>query len=159
MSQEVAGATEAQRRWVLDRDGHRCQRYHFDGIRWLRCNRRDHLQVHHVIARYWASVHLPPGFHVNGPYNLITLCEHCHIGSEDSAHPDTFEANQKYRAGNHNAYNEMNTKRRALTEKGIPYWNTVSDWSFNRILKRLNVSYLKRHPYPSNGVRGVTGRK
>jgi hypothetical protein len=45
---------------VLTRDGWACRR----------CNRRSHLQVHHIIKR--SKVRL------DVDWNLVTLCERCH---------------------------------------------------------------------------------
>jgi hypothetical protein len=73
-------------------------------------------------------------------------------------HADTYKALLAFGKGNKQAFDAMNKRRRELTEKGIPYWDTSHDWSFHRIMKRLNVDMLKRTPYPSSGVRGVTGR-
>ena len=50
----------ARRRFVLERDGHRC----------TRCGSSAHLHVHHINKRSESIDHTTP--------NLVTLCIHCH---------------------------------------------------------------------------------
>lgn len=155
--EEVVGFSPKQREWFLERDGHRCQHRHFNGFKWVQCQVTSGLQVHHIIPRGWARNHLPKTFPVNGANNGITLCEFHHVG-KGSVHHDTFLARQAYQEGNKNAYNEMSARRKELNEKGEPYWNTRWDWMFNRVVKKKNVSFLRKHPYPQNGKRGLNGR-
>lgn len=143
---KVPSFSRKVRESILQRDGYRCQFHTFNPKtgKWARCKRTEHLHVHHVIPRGWASRHLTPDFienELNTRSNLLTLCEEHHIGKNwdgDCVHPDTRTANEKYRAGNKDAYHEMMVKREELNNAGKPYWNTLFDWMFGRLLKRLN---------------------
>ncbi len=152
------GFTPSQRRWILARDNHMCQ-FHYVGEdgRWHRCGVTEGLQIHHVVPRGYASMHYPINFPLNGPNNGITLCSFHHIG-KGSVHPDTYEASLVYRSGDKQAYVKMMEERRSLNRRGIPYWNTMWDHMFHRILQKLNVAFLRNNPYPDSPKYGRTGR-
>lgn len=154
----VVGFTNAQREWFILRDGG-CQFHWFDlaKMRWVRCPSKTDLQVHHIVPRGWATMHLPVSFQLNGSHNGICLCKYHHVG-KGSVHPDTYEALLKYQAGNKNAYKQMMEARRLLNEQGTPYWCTKWDWMFSRIARKATAKFVKTHPYPINGNRGNTGR-
>lgn len=155
--EKAKGFSDAQRRWFLARD-QRCQfHYVLDG-HWVRCNNTEHLEIHHIVPRGYASRHYPEDFPLNGAYNGIVLCKLHHTMSPTGVHPDTFKAHNDYVNGNKNAYNEMVQKRYELNKKGIPYWNTQYDLQFVRIVEKANVSFLRTHPYPDKGKYGKTGR-
>lgn len=154
----VVGFTDLQRKWFLERDGHRCQFRYFNGISWVQCKNTSGLQVHHIVPRGWSSLHLPANFQLNGSMNGITLCCEHHVG-KNGVHPDTFQANAKYRKGNKGAYEEMMSERKTLNKRGEPYWNTKWDWQFARICRKNTLRFIRAHPYPDNGNRGNTGRK
>lgn len=154
--EKVQGFSEIQRQWFLLRDG-QCQFHYVLNGKWVRCPIKAKLQIHHVIPRGWANMHYPKDFPLNGASNGIALCEHHHIG-KGSVHPDTYEAWCAYHMGNKNAYHEMMEKRYELNSKGIPYWDTQWDFMFARIIQKLNVSFLRTHPYPHSGKYGNTGR-
>lgn len=156
MKDEVVGFTQKQRQWFLERD-QKCQMFFYRNGKWEQCPTKSNLQVHHVIPRGWASLHLPKSFPVNGSQNGICLCRSCHVGIS-GVHPDTYQALQEYRGGNKLAYVEMRTKRKALNGQGIPYWNTNFDWLFQRRIKKLNLKMLNVRPYPTNSRRGNNGR-
>lgn len=156
--EEVVGFSPKQREWFLERDGHRCQHRHFNGLKWVQCPVTTGLQVHHIIPRGWAIMHLPPSFPINGANNGITLCAFHHVG-KSSVHNDTFVAQEAYRQGDKEAYSKMRQRRKELNLQGVPYWNPQWDWMFNRIVKKLNVSFLRKNPYPQNGKRGLNGRQ
>lgn len=144
--------TQKQREYILKRDGYRCQFHTFDGKHWVRCTHTEHLQVHHIIPRGWAYKHLPREFvetELNNRGNLITLCDGHHVGTHwdgECVHPDTREALAKYHRGNKQAYHEMSSERAKLNEKGVPYWNTLWDWMFQRIIKRMNAKFTEEYP-------------
>lgn len=159
--------TAEQREWILARDGHRCQFHTFDRKKgkWIRCPRTDHLQVHHIIPRSWASKHFPPEFiakELNGPYNLITLCASHHVGTNSNGeciHPDTREALKQYRSGDKTAYLKMRQFRDEKTNIGLPYWHTLWDWLLNRIAKKTTGKMTTPYPEPKrNGSRNGNGR-
>lgn len=154
---EIVGFTQNQRKWFLDRDEHRCQFHSFNGIKWVRCKHTNNLQVHHIVPRGWAGMHLPHNFQLNGSMNGITLCEEHHVG-KFSVHPDTFVARVKYNSGNKNAYREMMDERKAKNLKGTPYWDTRWDWMFNRVARKATLKFARVRPYPVNGNRSNTGR-
>lgn len=64
--QERPALPPALRRWVLGRDGYRCQA--------PGCGRRENLEVHHVANRMDPD----PAGGRNHPANLVTVCALCH---------------------------------------------------------------------------------
>ena len=163
MSEEVVGFSERQRSWFLLRDGGRCAFYiPFLGF-WRRCRNTRDLQIHHVVARGYAKRHYPTDFPVNGANQGVSLCKSHHCGYLADGdyrfvvHPDVEEARLDF-ATNKNSYKEMRDKRRILNESGIPYWETRWDFMFQRYIQKHNIQFLRDHPYPDNGTRGVTGR-
>lgn len=165
--EEVVGFTQNQRNWLLARDGQRCLFYVFVKGIWQRCKNTQHLQAHHILPRGWALLHLPKDFEVNSSANGIILCRENHIGyrmnGEDAIyviHRDTELARVNY-STDKSSFAKMKTNRKALNERGIPYWETRWDWMFNRLAKRNNLLYAGKFPndlYPMNGRRGNTGR-
>lgn len=164
--EEVVGFTQNQRNWFLSRSAisnkgvPRCEAYHFNifKMKWERCSATRNLQVHHIVPRGWARKHMPKSFMLNGSMNGIVLCgDSCHCG-KNGVHPDTYEALQKYRKGNKNAFKEMMDERRIKNNKGIPYWNTRWDMQFARICRKATLKFIRANPYPANGNRGNTGR-
>jgi len=166
----VVGFTQNQRAWFLRRDGNRCQ-FHFRvaGV-WVRCKNTDHLQIHHIVPRGWAAKHFPHKFPINGPMNGIALCKMHHVGygvdPEDKyetqfvVHPDIEVARRRYVKGQDpNSYEEMQDVRRELNEGGLPYWNTMWDWMFNRIANLQTLRFARKEEYPENRRRGRTGRE
>jgi len=117
--EEVVGFTQAQRQWILARDGNQCQFYSFNGFKWVRCKAVVSLQVHHIIARGWSKYHMPDNFQLNGSMNGISLCVMHHVG-KNGVHPDTYAANVAYHKGDKQAYEKMMAKRKALNLQGIP---------------------------------------
>lgn len=167
---KVVGATAKQRSWVLARDNGRCQFRIYNNGRWTPCTMKyKALHVHHIVPRGWYAYHF--GFNkawddphnVNGPFNLITLCDLHHvgynqpIGYEHCVHPDNIIALQSYRKGDKDAYKKMLEKRKVLTEKGIPYWITGWDWAFKRIVDNITPAFLYKHPFPNNRNCGTQG--
>lgn len=155
--QEVVGFTDNQRKWFHQRDGGRCQFRWFNGLRWVQCSERVHLEVHHRIPRGWAMMHMPKNFSLNGSMNGIVLCQNHHRGQK-SVHPDTFLAQKKYNGGNKKAFDEMMQERAKLNQRGQPYWVTRWDWMFERVIRKNTLKFIRAHPYPVNGNRGNTGR-
>lgn len=157
MNDSVVGFTSKQREWFLSMFGHRCQFRWYDGKKWVQCTEVTRLQIHHIIPRGWAKLHMPRNFQLNGSMNGIALCENHHVG-RNGVHPDTFTAKMKHRSGNRGAFDEMMEARRKLNLQGIPYWNTRWDMQFSRITRKAVLRYIRAHPYPANGNRGNTGR-
>lgn len=157
---KVTGFTKKQRNWFLERDQWQCMFHEYSNRKgkWLRCRHVKWLQVHHIIPRGWAAMHLPPDFPINGSTNGIVLCSQHHVGNA-SVHPDTWEAKEKYRGGNKKAYTEMAEARAELNHTGKPYWNTVWDWMFTRLARKRTASFSKKKKYPENRNRGLTGRR
>lgn len=169
MGNKAIGFTKAQRLWFLERDGHQCMmvRVNSDG-KWHRCKNTEHLQVHHVIPRGWASMHYPKRFKINGPGNGITLCRQCHVGYgltgielEQAVHPDTEQARIAYRKGDTDAYHKMMDRRRIMNHNGQPYWVTQYDASFLRLIAKANGRYFKQKgskTFPKHSKYGCNGR-
>ena len=146
---KVRGFTEKQRQWFLRRDGHRCMFWTMIDGKWVRCKNAKRLQVHHILPRGFCSMHFPKDFAVNGATNGITLCEMHHIGNAENdlyvVHPDTRTAHGKY-ADDRNSYRQMMEAREVRNRLGVPYWNTVFDWMFNRLAVKQTEMYRKSNP-------------
>lgn len=71
---KAIGFTPKQRQWALNRDGNQCSMFMYIDGKWVRCKNTQHLQVHHIVPRGYASKHYPKHFPLNGPNNCITLC-------------------------------------------------------------------------------------
>lgn len=165
MGKAAIGFTLPQKKWILERDGFRCQMRWVQNGKWVRCNNRFGLQVHHRVPRGWASAHYPSDYGINDCSNGITICSCHHIGegvdNENAPHVihrDNIHAKREYRKGNKRAYDEMIENRKNLTRRGIPYWNTEYDEMFARIIARENERFLKKKPYPKHRKYGVRGR-
>ncbi len=156
--EEVIGFTQNQRQWFLERDGHRCQFRWFNGLKWVQCGYTDGLEIHHILPRGWAKMHMPKNFQLNGSMNGITLCGHKHHCGAEGVHPDTFRARKEHREGDKEAFKKMMEARRKLNLAGQPYWVTKWDWMFVRIARKSTLKFIRSHPYPANGNRGNTGR-
>lgn len=161
----AVGFTDAQRRWFLERDGHRCQMHYVVNGKWVRCPNTARLQIHHRIPRGWASHLYPHDYPINGAGNGIALCEFHHIARgmtelqlSMAVHQDNFYAQIAYSKGNKNAFREMIDGRRRLMLKGQPYWHTRFDVMFERIIHRENARFIRGKPYPKHRKYGVRGR-
>lgn len=161
----VVGFTKNQRKWFLRRDGNQCMFHYKKGGRWIRCNGKRNLQAHHVIPRGWAGLNMPPDFALNSRENGIILCSQHHVnegGHLDSTfvvHTDNEQARREYQAGNTDAYHEMMAKRKALNERGVPYWNTAWDWLFRRLIDKANARHDPSDKFPENRNRTSNGRE
>jgi len=134
-----------QRRWVLRRDGNRCQHFSFLG-RWVQCTVRRDLHVHHILPQRHMTTHVR---HIDPhrPNNLITLCKFHHNG-KNGVHPDMHRALQNYRKGDKASFEDTMKGRNVLVQSGEIYWNTKFDWQYTRRAKKLTASYSKKYPYP-----------
>lgn len=158
------GFTDSQRRWILERDGYRCQFRMMQLGHWVRCRNTKDLHVHHVVPRFWASLHYPWDFEINGVSNGITICAGHHVGKgldiENAPyviHADNIRAYIAYRNGNRNAFNEMLEARGDLARRGIPYWVTTWDMMLLRIAQREAAKFEGRE-YPRHRIFGFLGR-
>jgi len=155
--QEVTGFTDNQRKWFHERDNNRCQFRWFNGLKWMQCGETKHLQIHHILPRGFAKMHMPKNFQLNGSMNGICLCVNHHVGS-NGVHPDTYLAKQSYNNGDKQAFEKMMEARAKLNRAGQVYWNSKWDWQFIRIARKNTLKFIRAHPYPANGNRGNTGR-
>ena len=142
------GLGKLQRNWILLRDGNRCQHHRFIKGRWVRCNIRKDLHVHHIFPqrgnKSW-SPHRDP----HRPQNLITLCGNNHHNGTNGVHPDMARALEQYREGDKEAFDNKMKARQVLVENGEVYWNTTWDWLYSFIAKRATNSFSQRHgKYP-----------
>lgn len=158
---KVRGFTKAQRRWILERDGHQCSFKTFlEGKGWVRCPNRTRLQVHHITPRGYYAFHLLGcGWDVNSPENGVTLCAFHHIGegaqNKDKPyviHWDVRLARRNYRGkGPNNSFEKMKVRRMELNQKyGRPYWNTRWDGLFRLVATERNKRFRKSYPGPTN---------
>jgi len=137
------GFTMQQRKWIIARDGGKCQL----------CNGYELLQVHHIVPwRFAVRVYKWTLDRVNNPTNGITLCKPCHVGGTKSIHPDTMIANRAYRT-NKNSYHEMFDKRDALCRQGRPYWNTKYDNLMAVLAIGNMINHVARGYFPTPWVR------
>lgn len=160
--EEVAGFTQKQRRYFLERDNNRCMFHQKIGGKWVRCSETRNLQIHHIVPRGWARENMGLDFPVNSPENGITLCRKHHVGwgmghqFRTCVHTDNESARISYSRGNKKAYHEMMDVRVGKCRKGVPYWNTEFDWQFMRMAKTQTEKFNK--PFPQNGNRYANGR-
>lgn len=146
--------TKKQREYILKRDEYRCQFHTYDQTKgkWVRCSHTTHLEVHHILPRGFAYQHLPKDFienELNGRGNLITLCASHHRGYNwdgDCVHPDTRVALKHYREGDKEAFHKMTADRAKMNASGKPYWVTVWDWMFQRIVRKMNSKFTEEYP-------------
>jgi hypothetical protein len=131
--------TKSQREYILDRDEHHC---HFP-IRhtsetYRPCRLADNLEIHHITPYRWAQVRLNwETDEINNPNNLLTLCRFHH---RRVIHPDLYQAQMNYGALGKEAFEQVFSYRRTLTDKGIPYWFAIYDDVFQRIAHRQTVN-------------------
>lgn len=118
-----ASFTLAQRKAILERDGHKCQapiEHECNGSPKMPEEDRK-LQVHHLIPqRYSEVVGIPnPDFELNG----LTLCEKFH---QEVIHPDMIEAKKTYYKDKGAFKKVFEARNQKLKNKEV-YWNTVYD--------------------------------
>lgn len=163
--EEVVGFTEKQRQWFLNRSrvGNngfpRCESYHFDAkkFKWVRCQNESHLEIHHIMPRGFAKLHMPKVFQLNGALNGIVLCRDCCHCGKNGVHPDVYWTRKAY-ANDKEAFAKMMKRRGELNRAGIPYWDTRKDLLFMFTARNRTRRFVKKNPYPVNGNRGNTGR-
>ena len=111
--QEVAGFTQKQRLWFLERDGNRCMWYDKILGVWVRCKGNTELQIHHIVPRGWARENMGLDFPVNSSDNGITLCRKHHVGwymghqYKNCVHTDNEATRIAYSNGDKSAYQKM----------------------------------------------------
>lgn len=161
--EEVVGFTPKQRAWFLLRDSNQCIFFLFLKGKWVRCKNTTGLEVHHIFPRGWCKNHFPSTFPVNGSYQGVSICRGHHCGYLADGdyrlviHPDVEKARLLY-SKDKNAFKYMAQNRKRLCERGEVYWNTAHDWQLHRWVQKHNVAFLRDHPYPENGNRGLNGR-
>lgn len=164
-SHDVAvGFTDAQRRFFHERDEYRCQFWYVQQGKWVRC-KNTVIEVHHVVPRYWASVHYPKTYAINGMNQGVCICPTHHVGAGISTrngiyvlHPDNITARLDYQNGDKQAYQKMFKAREDLTRRGIPYWCTTWDAMLLRVIQKANGRFARNHPYPTHRKYGNRGR-
>lgn len=158
------GFTDAQRRWFHERDGHRCQMYWVENGVWVRCKNTT-VEVHHLVPRYYASLHYPHSFGINSMNQGVSLCplHHCGKGLKTPSaaiviHRDMIVANLAYQKGDKQAYNKMFKQREWLAQRGKIYWDASWDMMLWRIIQKANGRFARNHPYPQHRKYGLRGR-
>lgn len=145
------GIGKLQRKWILERDsdehGPRCQHRSFRNGRWVQCERRDGLHIHHIYPQR-ANKRWSPHKDPHRPENLITLCGDDHHNGPQGVHPDMSRALDRYRDGDKQAFEDTMKGRQALVDAGEVYWNTKWDWLYSKIVKRRNAIFSRGNPYP-----------
>lgn len=149
MAETKRQLTEKQKKWVLDRDEHRCQFYtYYSGRGLVRCPNTKDLAVHHIKPFRWLSFRFQVV--IETPYNLITLCHHPHhLGR---IHPDMADALRQYHVDK-NSISKVLEVRNKMVAQNIPYWVTTFDDILKFIAKMATDSYIKKHPFPDKGER------
>jgi hypothetical protein len=133
--------SKAQREFILERDGHRCQFHtYYKGRGLVRCPNTSNLHVHHIKPhRYLAQVFK---IVIETPYNLITLCKDHHFGH---IHPDMREALRNY-ARDKDAISKVFLKRKDLISQNIPYWVQRWDDFLKWLAREATNAYNKSWP-------------
>lgn len=134
--------TKAQRDWIDERDGGKCQAPFKHACNGTTPGKRH---KHHIIPqRYAERVGIDPDFSENG----ISICENAHVGNGHETgpviHPDMQQARQEYRQGNKKAYSEAMEGRDEMLEDGLVYWND----QYDRILHARAVKNTQRFKIP-----------
>lgn len=133
------GFSDEQRKWIRNRDGNVCQL----------CGDAKDLHVHHISPwRYSASVLHWTLERVNAPTNGITLCKMCHIGDENSIHPDIARASRTYHT-NKNSYSDVFAERDNLCRRQMPYWNVAYDNQMAVTAMQNTLRYVSEGNYPT----------
>ena len=140
------GLGVSQRKWVLKRDGYRCQHETYEDVMggWEQCEETTDLHVHHIHPRRWMSQHYP-WVDPNRPHNLITLCKNHHMG-EDGVHPEMSRALEEYRSGDKLAFNSMSQMHRHMAEHGEGYWDTKHDLQYVKRAKTQTTKFKEKFP-------------
>lgn len=158
------GFTEAQKRWFRERDGYRCQMHWVENGKWVQC-KNTVLEVHHLVPRFFASLHYPAHFGINSMNQGVCLCPLHHVGkglqTVNAAiviHRDNIVAQLAYQKGDKDAYKKMFKQREWLAERGKIYWDSSWDMMLWRIIQKANGSFAQKHPYPKHRKFGLRGR-
>ena len=136
--------SQNQKKWILRRDGNRCQKFRFVNEKWIQCPNTTNLQVHHILARRAIEVWGLGNPHT--PKNLITLCKNHHVGDADSVHPDIPIATRDYGRGNKEAFKDLGTERNLQLKRGKPFWSTMFDSQFIRRAEVNTEKYQQKYP-------------
>lgn len=113
--------TEKQRKYILKRDGNRCQFRYFRNGKIKQCFETGRLEVHHVLSRRFMGVWFKE-HDVDNPLNMITLCQNHH---QSVMHPDISEALSGLDIKT--AMSNVMDARNKIVAKGEVYWNTKWD--------------------------------
>jgi len=149
---DIPGFTERQKQWFRQRDGSRCSMFLCIDGEWHQCPNSDYLHVHHVTPRGWYDEHSNRTWDVNDETNGIVLCNSHHTGKYADfsdryvIHPDMRDFYHRYRQDDIEGYDYVRQRRNELAERGIPYWNTLHDWLFYRLVRYRNRLFDKEYP-------------
>lgn len=117
------------------------------------------MNLHHVIPMSWGlNFEGMTPQEVNGPSNIITLCEAIHIGDPNHVadpnivHPDMRHAKQDYRVGDKDSFSKMARHHRELMGFGLKYWFSLNDQRLQEVIH--DRMYKMRHMRPYPGKRG-----
>ena len=135
-----------QRRWVLERDGFRCQHRKWNGHRWMQCTecQPKMLHAHHILPVRWLRHHMA---HVD-PHraeNLLTLCIRHHVGAK-GVHPEMERALDCYRSGDKLSFHTVMKEHQRLTEGGVIYWDPKDDWQYGKTAKTQTRRFGQKFP-------------
>jgi len=131
--------TEKQRRWVIRRDGGRCQ---FIDYVSGSCTYRKDLHIHFIVPPRWAKYH-PSEKQIISPLNLIVLCRYHHL---KCLHPDVGRTAQGMYHYTPDSYKIEEQKREALAKAGTIYWYAHWDDTLRKITEARTRHYLWQHP-------------
>lgn len=109
------------------------------------------VQFHHITPIGESTrVYGEDNSYYNDPRNIVPVSELNHIGTgadeEDTVlHPDTQEARRSY-GKNHNAYADMGTERRKMTDAGLIYHNPDYDTYLRDTADQVVSTYQRDFP-------------
>lgn len=150
-NRDIPGFTDKQKQWFRQRDGHQCSMFVYKEGEWQRCPNFEYLHVHHVTPRGWYDEHSGKTWDVNDKTNGICLCSNHHVGKYADfsdmyvIHPDMRDFFHRYREDDI-TYDYVRDRRNDLAKRGIPYWNTMHDWLFYRLVQYRNRQFDKEYP-------------
>lgn len=153
---DIPGFTQSQKGWFHDRDGSRCSMVVYKNGAWHRCPETRYLHVHHVTPRGWYDEHSRRAWDVNDETNGIVICNSHHVGKYADfsdryvIHPDMRDFYARYGddVSEVTFENYVRPRRHDLARQGVPYWNTMWDWLFYRLVKYRNREWDGRE-YPA----------
>ncbi len=126
--------TDKQRKFIVKRDGNKCQYRSFRNGKLCQCFQTGNLEVHHIFSKRFMTKWFPD-IDPDHPLNMITLCVYHH---QNVVHPDIADAFKgDHVTGVDYALEAIMTNRDMMVNEGKIYWDSKCDGMFY-MLARIN---------------------